>query len=117
MTALLNWLGTVDVDREKFTMLVINGNSTGRYCFIIQVGNGLDTQDFEDNNLINFSTTSSETGSNSNKSDSRKKENTEETIENGRSALPERLLRIAQIFSIKSWQIYQEAHQVADQVV
>lgn len=53
MAALLNWLG-VDVDREKFTMLVINGNSTSRYCFIIQVGNGSDTQDFEDNNLINF---------------------------------------------------------------
>ena len=40
MTALLNWLGTVDVDREKFTMLAINGNSTGRYCFLIQVSNG-----------------------------------------------------------------------------
>ena len=54
-TALLNWLGTVDVDREKFTMLVINGNSTSRYCFIIQEGNNRsDTQDFEDNNLINF---------------------------------------------------------------
>ena len=50
MTALLNWLGTVDVDREKFTMLVIN-NSTSRYCFIIQVGNGSDTQDFKDNNF------------------------------------------------------------------
>ena len=48
----LNWLGTVDIDREKFTMLVINGNSTSRYCFIIQVGNGSDTQDFEDNKWI-----------------------------------------------------------------
>ena len=28
MTALLNWLGTLDVDREKFTILVINGNRT-----------------------------------------------------------------------------------------
>ena len=119
MTALLNWLDTVDVDREKFTILVINDNSTGRYCFTIQVGNGSDTQDFEDNNLINFSTSSSETGSNSNKSDSGKEGTTEEAVEDGRSALQERLLRIAEIFSIKrkSWQIYQEAHQVADQVV
>ena len=102
ITALLNLLGRVlDVDREKFTMLVIKGNSTGRYCFKVQVGNGSDTQDFEDNNLISFSTSSSEPGSNSNKSDSGKEETTEETIEDGRSALQERLLRIAEIFSIK----------------
>ena len=36
----LNWLGTVDVDKERFTILVINGNSTGNHYFTIQLGNG-----------------------------------------------------------------------------
>ena len=63
MTALLKWLGTVDVEKESFKILVINGNSTGRHCFTIQVGNGSDAQDFDDDNLINFSTSCSGTES------------------------------------------------------
>lgn len=59
MTALLNWLCKVDVDKERFTILVINGNSTGRHCFTIQVGNESDVQDFDDDNLINFSSSGS----------------------------------------------------------
>ena len=80
MTALLNWLGTVDFDKERFTILVINGNSTGNHSFTIQLGNGSDAQDFDDDNLINFSTSGLRTVSNSTKSDPRKEETTEETI-------------------------------------
>lgn len=71
-------------------MLVINVNSTGRHCFTIKVGNRSDAQDFDDDNLISFSTSGSETKSNSTKSDSRKEETAEETIEGGRSTELER---------------------------
>ena len=72
MTALLNWCGTVDVGKESVTILVINGNSTCRHCFTIQEGSRSDAQDFDDDKLINFSTSGSGTESNSTKSDSRK---------------------------------------------
>ena len=63
----------VDFDKERFTILIINGNSTGRHCFTIEVGNGSDAQDFDDDNLINVLTSGSGTESNSKNQTPRRK--------------------------------------------
>ena len=90
--------GTSDVDRDKFTIYVMHGSSSCRQSLSSQVGMGSRSQDFDEQALIIFLTSSAVAGVNSFRMHSTLGENVSSDFTSFKSS---RFWRMSTIFSEK----------------